>query len=223
MKIFGLTLAFWLLLSSLSAAAPSQVQLLPFDPQALPREIRYQGKVVAGARWVDKEGENLLLLCETETVMKPVPRSSKYYGFEKWGKTAELYAYHYVKAKEKFALWWKVFDSGICPFDLELTFLPNSLTITDLDHNGIAESTFLYKKGCRSDVSPVQLKLIMHEGQAKYALRGETMVPSIKPDGTPGKIGGQKSIDPAFRRAPKVLLDYVLRQWDAFVEEKFGD
>jgi hypothetical protein len=42
---------------------------------------------------------------------------------------------------------------------------------------------------CRSDFSPDQLKLIMHESKAKYALRGETMIPSdsINPDGTPGK------------------------------------
>jgi len=89
-----------------------------------------------------------------------------------------------------------------------------------LDGNGIAESTFLYKLGCRSDVSPNRLKLIMHEGKAKYALRGETMVPTTDPE---KKLGGQKAIDPAFRRAPKAFLDHALQQWNAFVEEKFGE
>jgi hypothetical protein len=98
--------------------------------------------------------------------------------------------------------------------------LPNSLTITDLDGNGIAESTFLYKLGCRSDVSPDRLKLIMHEGKAKYALRGETLIPTGDPN---KKLGGQKAIDPAFRRAPKVFLDHALLQWDALVEEKFAE
>ncbi len=227
MKIIGLALGFCLLLSGWAAAVSSQLQILAFDPKALPKEIRYKGKVVAGARWLDRNGENLLILCETEKVSKLVPRSSKYFGFEKSGVTAELYGYHYVKAEEKFALLWKVFDSAkICPLDLDLTFLPNSLTITDLDGNGIAESTFLYKSGCRSDVRPVQLKLIMHEGTMKYALRGETMVRRDfppNPDGTPGKTGGQKTVDPAFRRAPKVFLDHALQQWNIFVEEKFGE
>lgn len=116
---------------------------------------------------------------------------------------------------------WKLYDLvEICPYDLDATFLPNSLTITDLDDNGIAESTFLYKLGCGSDVSPVQLKLIMHEGKAKYALRWETRVRIGGPD---EKVGGQKTIDPAFRQAPKVFLDYALQQWNAFVEEKFNE
>ncbi len=98
--------------------------------------------------------------------------------------------------------------------------MPNSPTITDLDDNGIAESTFLYKLRCRSDVSPVQLKLIMHQGKEKYALRGETLVPTADPDKKPG---GQKIIAPAFGLAPKVFLDHALHQWNAFVEEKFGE
>jgi hypothetical protein len=89
-----------------------------------------------------------------------------------------------------------------------------------LDNNGIAESTFLYRLGCRSDLSPVPLKLIMHEGKAKYTLRGETMVPSDNPK---EKLGGPKTIDPTFHRAPKVFLNYALQQWNTFEEEKFGE
>ena len=221
MKILGVALAFWILLSGLSAAAPSQLQILTFDPKALPPEIRYKGEVVAGARWLDKSGENLLLLCETGSFKSPVPPNSKDNPFKEWGRAAELHSYHYVKDKEKHKLLWKLYDSvKICALDLEAAFLPNSLTITDLDGNGIAESTFLYKLGCRSDVSPVQLKLIMHEGEVKYAIRGKTMVPTTDPG---KKLGGQKTIDPAFHRAPKAFLDYALQQWNAFVEEKFGE
>jgi hypothetical protein len=212
------------LLGNLAAASPSTIQILEFDRKALPREIiRYEGEVVAGARWLDKKGENLLLLCETGAFNSPVSPKSKKNPYGEWGMAAEVHGYHYVKIKGQYRLLWKLYDLvEICPYDLDATFLPNSLTITDLDGSRIAESTFLYKKGCRSDLSPAQLKLIMHEGKAKYALRGETMVPGINPEGKLGKIGGQKSIDPGFQRAPKVFLDYALRQWDAFVEEKFG-
>jgi len=60
----------------------------------------------------------------------------------------------------------------------------------------------------------------MYEGTAKYALRGETLVnigPRYK------VTGGHKTIDPAFRWAVKVFLDHALKQWNAFVEEKFGE
>ena len=222
MKILGWALAFLMLLSGWSAASPSKIQILPFDPKALPQEIRYKGEIVAGARWLDKEGENLLLLCETGAFNSPVPPNSKENPYKEWGQSAEIHGYHYSKAKEeKWRLLWKLNDSvKICPADVAAAFLPNSLTITDLDGNGIAESTFLYKLGCRSDVSPDQLKLIMHEGKAKYALRGETMVPTTDPE---KKLGGQKAIDPAFHRAPKAFLDHALQQWNAFVEEKFGE
>lgn len=152
---------------------------------------------------------------------QPGPPHSKENPFKEWGRAAELHSYHYVKAKEHYTLLWKMSDFvKICALDLDAAFLPNSLTITDLDNNGVAESTFLYKLGCRSDVSPVRLKLLMHEGKKKYALRGETSVPTGDPD---KKLGGQKTIDPAFRRAPKVFLDYALQQWNAFVAESFGE
>jgi hypothetical protein len=221
MKIICLTLGFWFFFFGFSAASPSDIKILGFDPKALPREIHYKGKVVAGARWLDKEGENLLLLCETGFFKSPVPPNSKKNPYGERGWAAALHGYHYVKVKGQHRLLWKLDDFvEICPYDLDLTFLPHSLTITDLDHNGIAESTFLYKLGCRSDVSPVQLKLIMHEGKAKYAIRGETMVPTANPQ---QKLGGRKIIDPAFHHAPKVFLDHALQQWHAFVEEKFGE
>jgi len=221
MKILGWALAFWMFLSAWSAASPIHIQILGFDPKALPGEIRYKGEVAAGARWRDKKGENLLLLCATGSFKSPIPPNSIDNPYGEWGQAAELHAYHYIEDRGKSTLLWKLIDTvKICPFDLEAAFLPNALTITDLDNNGIAETTFLYKLGCRSDVSPVQLKLIMHEGKAKYALRGKTLVRIGGPD---EKVGGQKTVDPAFERAPKVFLDHALQQWNAFVEEKFGE
>ncbi|OGR06816.1 MAG: hypothetical protein A3K23_02125 [Desulfobacca sp. RBG_16_58_9] len=221
MKIICLALAFWFFFFSFSVASPNKIQILAFDQKALPKEISYKGEIVAGGRWLDKNGENLLLLCETGSFNSPVPPNSRDNPYGEWGRAAELHSYHYVKDKEKHRLLWKLYDFvEICPYDLDLAFLPNSLTITDLDHNGIAESTFLYKLGCRSDLSPVQLKLIMHEGKAKYAIRGETIVPGDPPQ---KKIGGQQIIDPVFHRAPKVFLDHAVQQWNAFVEERFGE
>jgi hypothetical protein len=221
MKILGLALAFWILLGGLSAASPDKIQIIAFNPKALPKEIRFKGKIVAGAQWLDKDGENLLLLCETGAIKSLMPPNSKENPYKEGGQAAALHAYHYIKHHQQYTLLWKLSDYvKLCPFDLEATFLPDSLTVTDLDGNGIAESTFLYKLGCRSDVSPVQLKLIMHEGKAKYVLRGKTLVPTGDPD---KKLGGQKAIDPAFGRAPKVFLDHALQQWNGFVEEKFGE
>jgi len=202
MKILGLVLACWMLLGGVSAASPSKIQILSFDPKALPQEIRYKGKVVAGARWLDKKGENLLLLCETG----PLKSLRQELG-EDDSRDAQLYGYHYMKDKNRYTLLWKLYAyMDFCRFDITAGFISNSLTITDLDGNGIAESTFLYRMGCRSDVSSVQLKLIMHQGKAKYAIRGETMVPTTVPE---KKLGGQKTIDSSFGLAPQIFLDYA--------------
>lgn len=221
MKNLWLAIVCWMLLGGLSAASPDKIQIIAFNSKTLPQEIRFIGEVVIGARWLDKGGENLLLLCETGSFKRRVPPKSRKNPYGEWGMAAEVHGYHYVKVKGQYRLLWRLYDLvDICPYDLNAKFLPNSLTITDLDNNGIAESTFLYKLGCRSDVSPVQLKLIIHEGKAKYALRGETMVPTMYPE---KKLGGQKTIDPAFHRAPKAFLDHALQQWKALAEEQFGE
>src|SRR5437867_10578150 len=42
---------------------------LTYDVNNVPDEIKYQGKVVAGARWEDKNGSNILLLTETKQML----------------------------------------------------------------------------------------------------------------------------------------------------------
>ncbi len=194
----------------------TKIQPLQLDSLQLPPEVKFKGRFVTGVHWLDNLGENIIILSK----FGPFPSKSDRSMLDEEVMDAELHAYHYLKAKGKFALLWQTFDfvRG-CPFDLDLNFLPKSLTITDLDKNGIAESTFLYKLACRSDVSPAVLKLIMHEGQKKYAIRGDTVV-TVGPG---EKMGGTKKIDPAFAKAPKVFQDFAVKRWQALVEEKFGE
>ena len=129
-----------------------------------------------------------------------------------------MYGYHYVSSGGSFSLLWKINDFiNDCMFDLTLDFIPGSLSITDLNNNGIAESTFLYKMACRSDVSPSELKLMMHENDNKYALRGNMLV---KVQGFTG--GGSYKVDKAFDSAPDGFLDYAKSQWKEFKLETFN-
>ena len=152
MKIISLALSGWFLLNGLAAASPRTIQVLDFDPTKLPLEIiRYKGEIVAGARWLDNKGENLLLLCETGSFKSPVPPNSKKNPYGEWGMAAEIRGYHYVKIKKHFRMLWKLCDIiEICPYDLDVAYLPGSLYISELDNNGVAESTFLYQLGCGS-------------------------------------------------------------------------
>jgi hypothetical protein len=184
-----------------------KISILSFDAQSLPGEIRHQGKIVNGARWIDSNGENFLLLTQTGKI----PSKGKSAAEEEDNFDAEIYAYNYVKKDDKVSLLWKITDfERKCSFDLYAGFLKGALFITDLDSNGVAESLFLYKLSCRSDVSPATLKLIMHEGVTKYAIRGTTKLPG---DGG----GGEMNIDAAFKAAKPVLREFAVENWKKYV------
>jgi hypothetical protein len=187
------------------------IEMLVFDRRDLPSEITYQGNIITGKRWADNNGENFLILTKTNIRTKPDEYN------EELLSTAELFAYHYVNFGGRFKLLWKIYDFiKDCMFDVTLDFINNSLSITDLDNNGVAESTFLYKLACRSDVSPSILKLMMHEDDNKYALRGNMY---INIQGY--REGGDYKIDKGFYKAPDVFLDYAKEQWAEFNQEVF--
>ena len=168
--------------------------------------INYTGSVVAGAKWEDSKGLNLVVITET---------SEKKDGDS---KSKELYGYHYIIKGYEAKLLWQITDFvKKCDFDVTLSYIPNSLLITDLDDNGIGESLFLYKLSCRSDVSPNGLKLMMHEGGKKYAIRGETKIKI----GDEPPYGGETKIDPSFDGASKSFLDWAKKQWEKFQMEKY--
>lgn len=194
-------------------AAITEVEMLVFNKSNLPPGIKYDGNVVTGKRWNDKNGENILILTKTNLKEKKVRKS----GYEETDLECELYGYHYVSSGDSYSLLWKIQDFvKECWFDLTLDFIPGSLSITDLNENGIAESTFLYKMSCRSDVSPSELKLMMHENDVKYALRGEML---IKMEGF--TAGGNYKVDKSFDSAPAGFLDYAKSQWKEYRLETF--
>jgi len=201
---FVLTILLALMEASVGAAG---IEFLAFEPKALPAGIQTQGKIVAGARWRDRLGENLLVAAQTGGLPSRGPGCG---ADADPCQDAEVYAAHYLVRPGGVELLWKLTDfERNCPFDLYAGFLPDSLTITDLDGDGLAESTLLYKLSCRSDVSPARLKLILHEGKTKYAIRGTTRTYGV---------GGEKTVDPAlYQIAP--FQRFARERWNRFVHE----
>jgi hypothetical protein len=175
----------------------------------VPRDLPIQGKPVAAVRWTDRLGANLLVLALTARVG---PAS---------GGTKRLHGYHFTRAQgtAEPAAWkplWSVTDGVVhCEFDLTLEVLTASVSITDLDEDGSAETTFAYVASCRSDVSPDVLKVLLHEGPTKYALRGTTRIQTGADEkGKPEFVGGTRKPDPAFARAPREFLTHAQRVFD---------
>ena len=213
-------LATALLTALLAAAAPGQagaqtpsagVVTLPFDSAAA-ATLSHRGRVVAGRRWRDATGTHTLLLTQTGKLPSHVPEADLLLDpADQPPHDAEVYAYHYTDAADSARLVWRTadFERG-CQFDLYAGYLVDALTITDLDRDGVAETTVVYTLSCRSDVSPATRKLLMHEGAAKYAIRGTTRIPAEK-------VGGEMTLDPAFAGAPRAFRDYAVRQWRRYV------
>lgn len=186
-----------------------KLEVLKFDKKDIPSDIKFKGKVMGGARWKDNNGENLLIVTETE-----IQNGKDKDGNEVTSK--EIFGYNYIIKSDGSSVLWQVNDFvKDCEFDLFLNYHPSSLTITDLNNDGIAESTFLYRMSCKSDVSPDELKLIMHEGKDKYALRGENQI-KFTTDGKTVTQGGDYKVDASFDKAPKGFLDYAKKQWEKF-------
>lgn len=121
---------------------------------------------VAGVYFTDANGENTVVLRETQIVIDVATESGS------------VLADHVVRDGAGLRVLREVRD-GVqeCPWDLTAEFVPNSLAVTDYDRDGIGEVLFVYQLACRSDVSPREQKLLLLENGDKYILRGSTSTP----------------------------------------------
>lgn len=192
----------------------------------IPPQLKFRGKVEEAWQWIDKLGDNILITSFVEPY-----RPNKLNEDE---KTAELHVFHFLKKDTAYKLLWKIADGEQkCPFDITLGFI--DAVITDLDKNGIAETTVQYESVCRSDVSPSRMKIVMHEDTMKYALRGVRWLygavapakfevtekdvnleklPKVK-DEWEGYIRsfGRYESEKEFSKAPPEFLTYARSQW----------
>lgn len=130
-------------------------------------------------------------------------------------RSRELTVAHLAGKKEV----WRAKDFvQKCEFDLTLDVVEGSLQVTDLDDDGEPEVSFIYRLACRSDVSPLTVKLLLYEGATKYALRGD----SRERVGEHELVGGDFKIDPAFEQAPRPFVEFAKSQWKTLVVEPAG-
>jgi hypothetical protein len=201
-----LAIAVLLLTPSLSAAQAIAARSLA--PAQVPPGVAVAGRVEAARQWSDRTGENLLLLTRTPETTAPDPD-----GDGDVLRSREMHAYHYVRQGAGYRLLWQTVDFvRDCELDLLLQIVPGSVQVTDVDGDGVAETSYAYLLTCTSDVSPLEMKLILHEGAAKYAIRGTT---DLRPM-DPRYPAPEMRVDPALQREP-TLLAFAERQWRRFV------
>lgn len=212
-KIYKTGLYFLTLLCSMTACGQGQITTTNLDINKLPKGIKFTGKIKTAVRWNDKSGDNIVLTTETgETINKTAP-SDDY-------RDAALYAYHFIVNNDSTYLTWKVYDFiKECPVDIEANFIKNTFQVTDLNNDGVAEVWLMYKTVCHGDVSPCDMKIIMYQGQQKYAIRGQNKVQVSDKE----FYGGEYKFDKAFADGPKEFLEFAKKMWSKNIMQRWGE
>ncbi len=201
------------LLCSLTAYGQGQIKTTNLSLTKLPNGIKFSGKIKTAVRWTDKSGDNIVITTETgeKTNKKEEPTDD--------GREASLYAYHYIVGKDSTFLAWKIYDFvKDCSFDIEASFIKNSFQVTDLNNDGVAEVWIMYKIVCTSDVSPCDMKIIMYQGQQKYAMRGQNKVKVSDKE----FYGGDYKFDNAFLDGPTMFRDFAKKMWNKNIMQIWG-
>lgn len=160
--------------------APAAANSVPWQHLALrqlPAALRPTGQLLEAGRWLDLNGENILVA--SRSVITDDDQAGE-------GRAARLLVRQYVRPLGGTGFYrqlWQLQDAVTdCPLDLTLGLLPGSTCVSDLDGNGRTETTLVYALACRGGVDPAALKLILREGAAKYALRGIALEMQGGPD-----------------------------------------
>ena len=203
--------ALQLLFILVSFSSFAQIKTTQLTKATLPKTISYTGRLINAVRFTDAGSERIVITTETgESQSKTEPDESY--------REAELFAYMYILTNGKWVLQWKMYDYvKECPVDIECHFVKNSFDVTDLDKNGKAEVWLMYITGCHGDVSASNMKVIVYEGNQKYAMRGHTKVRV----GENEFDGGEYTFDKPFKEAPEDFRKYALKLWQKNVMQKF--
>ena len=169
------------------------------------RHVRVPGRPVRAVTFGDAEGRNLVVFSLRTDRRAPYTERTRLYVDQfatRHGLTRRLRA---------------VRDQVLCgDGDLTGRFKTGSPALTDNDHDGVAEVTFAYLRGCSGDVSPSTFKLLVLEGGTKYIVRGL----SWEDQNGPLTGGGERlafgTPEPAWSRWPAPLAKRakeIYHQW----------
>ncbi len=172
-----------------------------------------QGPIFKKISYTDSTGKNDLVLTQTESY--PSTPNPSQPDFICGNQEINAYAYSKSIDSTKPSLMWRMHDFvHDCETSATCEFAKDSPVVTDLDGNGVSEVWLVYYIGCRGDVSPIGMKILMYEGGKKHALRGETFVHVDGMD-----MGGSYQADQAFAAASPVFRKYADQLWQKYKKQ----
>ncbi|WP_409278440.1 M949_RS01915 family surface polysaccharide biosynthesis protein [Pseudomonas defluvii] len=153
----------------------------------------------------DKDGEGLLVLSRTDGQATDEETAED---VDKVVLIATLYGR--TTADEPFKSRWQIDNETTCAgLDLDVGFYPDVTGVSDLNNDGVAELTIASHAFCGGGIDPHAIMVELREGQAYYAIEGQSLV-SVPGDGS---YGGERKDSPSLTNAPKVLRDHLEAVW----------
>lgn len=208
--VLAVFLAF-VMASGTNLFGAARIELLKFDKNVLDPGIRYVGQIVDGARWRDANGENVLVVTQTGNY------PTRTMGLKPGAQDAKLCTYHYILQDGRVTLNQGLADGATgWSGDLHVALIPNSIAVTDLDWDGVAEAIAVYKIACRVLDGPasIRLKLVMHEGKERCIASGSQGFPSRG-------IKAEMKLDDLLKKADPAVRAHVTKHWKRFAKEEF--
>ena len=191
------------LLILFTGVANGQVNVTKIDSSKLPKQIKYLGHISNAVTWKDGQGVHYVLTTETGEYKSKDEDGEKV-------KNAELYAYHFVSKGDSIKQLWRIYDySKDCDVDVSVAVIKKAFRVTDLNKNGVAEVWVMYENQCTGDVSPAPTKIIMYEGNKKYAIRGEGGLRVVGKD----YAKGQYTMDESFKNGNALFRQFAVNLW----------
>ena len=175
-----------------------------------PDGAEHRGEFRSALSWTDKYGKHAVVFGRTEHEGESSTTSMLVADFQSFEGDAWVSQRQFKERVEK------------CEFDTTLTEFVGPWSVTDLDENGVAEVTFAWRAGCRSDVSALTHKVLVvgfdaEARVAKYVLRGTS---GIEIAGTLDPASSFKA-DKAFDEAPAAFRKHAEEVWAKTSTETF--
>lgn len=199
----------------LNFTANCQNDLRRVSVTSLPEEIQLLQNVSLAVRWTDSLGDNVIVTTQKtqrpsdDVIFRRNARGLSDKGISDYFKESPTFAYHFFIQNDTANLSWKAAGSvKSCDVNTKGNKVKNSLVVTDLDKNKIAEVWLIYKAFCIDDEVPNGMKIIMYENGKRYMLNGTRI---LQLDGK--TVGGEFSFDESFKTAPQIFIKYAKELW----------
>lgn len=164
-------------------------------PEEIERQVSKQ--ILHKAQFWDSKGRHILIL------------SRNHEKFSDGKEIISLNAQQFVNYSLNWEKEWTIKDFVEClNLDIEANFFLNLTSFTDLDSNKIYETIVAYSLICAGGIEPKTIKVIMRQGNTKYAIRGESLVKIGDNENYVGKYKPDELL-----AAKPIFLEFLTDKW----------